>query len=817
MDPFHGIATAPEWSLTAGRLGGAAVMAAMGSFILAAVFAILTGRDHKWRGASAWLFTLGTLGLATAFGVLVTLFLNNQFQYQYVYNHSSLSTPTEFKVSATWSAQEGSFLLWALLSAGLGLATLRGTGKYFPAYTAIYSVFLAILASILAYETPFKLLTDVVQNGRTLIPPDGDGMTPALQNYWMSIHPPTIFVGFAALTIGFAYAAAAVIHKDPVDYLPRLRPWALFTLAILGLGLCMGGFWAYETQGWGGFWAWDPVENVSFVPWLLLVGLAHGIIVQTTRGKWVVANLWLAGTPFLAFLYGTFLTRSGLLDKVSVHSFASMDKSALMILRIALGAFVLAFIGLMLWRPKALASMVAKREADQPMNREGFYRFGMMMMSLLAAVVTLGMSWPVITAMRGGQGARVEEWLYHQVVIWFFIPTMIAMAIAPFLGWRGEPTRAVWQRMANVVILSIGATAFSFVGFMNPVWGVRASSTDTVGAPFGQTFPLIPLMALLVWLCWFVVISAAWRSIDLARKGSLGIGGYVAHVGLAVLLGGLIVSRGFEKKVTGFVPANGMAALEDDNERATGFVVAYQNFEGKSLYDRDGVVRFNVETPYGYKFEARPGLYYYDQNGEQTAQVWPYIHRLGAHDMYLSLHPPVIDIWETPQLFRVGEERKVDLVTVKYLRPTREGEAGMAGTKFGGIFEITTQEGKFTVNPTITLGDGGMTPSFTPVGEQLFAILGRVDPKDNTAELRLLLQKPIYPVELFYKPMTNLVWIGTAIMTIGGLMAALQRRRRPTRPVVPMPTEPKPEPKEELVDEFIDEPSPEDDRKETSV
>ena len=329
MDPLHGLAKASSLSLNIGNLGTGAVYAAIGLFVVSFLGKIF-GKGILQGVVTTNTFRLGCVSLFVAITSLGWLLVNDQFQYQYVWSHGASEIDLRYKIASIWTAQEGSFLLWACTSALFALLSLNGTGPFQRWFTVAYSAFLASLAGILAYESPFKIIPDVIQKGQVFVPPSGSGMTPSLQNYWVVIHPPTIFLGFGSLTIAFAYAVAALIAREPHDWVARLRPWVLVSTSILGLGLCMGGLWAYETQGWGGFWAWDPVENVSFVPWLFNVVLLHGLLVQGIRKKLAATNLFLAGVPFIAFVYGTFLTRSGLLDKVSVHSFASMDKSALM-------------------------------------------------------------------------------------------------------------------------------------------------------------------------------------------------------------------------------------------------------------------------------------------------------------------------------------------------------------------------------------------------------------------------------------------------------------------------------------------------------
>ena len=772
MDPLHGLPAAAPWSTATGDVGRSLILGAGIAYILAVLGSLFLSENKIGRTIARALFTVGHFGLFGALACLGTLFVNNQFQYRYVWLHGDSITPLEYKIAGIWTAQEGSFLLWGVCTALFCLMSLPGTGKFSRWFIVFAGATLATLCGILSYETPFEVMKEVIKDGVTLVPTRGEGMTPALQNYWVVIHPPTIFLGFGSLTVIWAYAMSAMLERDTGDWLRSVRPWAITSLALLGLGLCQGGLWAYETQGWGGFWAWDPVENVSFVPWLLLVALIHGIIVQIARSRWVMANFILAALPFISFVYGTFLTRSGLLDNVSVHSFASMDKSALAILRGFLIAAVVVTLGVYFWKAPGIAREATKEAPTDPgVHREGLYRFGMLIVSMLAVVVALGMSWPVITAMRGGEGARVEEFLYHLVVVWFFVPAMILMAIAPYVSWRSIGFKALVAKMTNLTSIALFLTGMSFIGMKDAAWGTFANAGETINGPFNTKLPLMPVMALLLFCCWFVAVSSAWRAIELAKQWKLSVGGFVSHFGLAVLLGGLILSRGFEQKSEEVIAQGGAT-------RMLGYTVAYKELIAKDLYDRDGKVLFTVTNSNNESVEMTPGLYYYEQGEELKPQVWPYVKRYASHDLYMSLYPPITDVWEMPQKFDVGQTRTIDGITVTYLESTRSGEAGTTGAKFGGVFKIKTHDGEYTVNPFMELGEGGAKPSFTPVGEDFFAIMGRMDAADKSVELRLMFSRPLYPVQLYYKPLTSLVWLGTGILFLGGLMAAFARWNR---------------------------------------
>ncbi len=764
---------AAPWSLWLGTLGKGFIIGAFILFAAAIGLWAFAPRNEKLDGFARKSFNLGAAFIFGAFGCLLVLFLSNQFQYEYVFEHGDATTDLKYKIAGVWTAQQGSFLLWACTSALFAALSLIRAGKYRRWMGITYSGFLACLAAILSYETPFNIIRDAMAHGKVYVPPMGAGMTPALQNYWVVIHPPIIFMGFGSLVVMFGFAVAAMMTGDVRGWARLARPWALISLAVLGLGLCLGGLWAYETQGWGGFWAWDPVENVSFVPWLFTAALIHGLIVQVTKGKWLGSNLWLAGLPFLTFVYGTFLTRSGLLDKVSVHSFASMDQSALVILRSFLIAVTLAFVGIYIFKGRKAAAALSKPQTEEPgLHREGFYTFGATMISLLSAGIAVGMSWPWISALlKGGEVSRVEEGLYHRVVVWFFIPLMFMMAVAPFVGWRSLGWREVGNRILNVASLAIGATGFAYLMLANPSVGAHVPAGARIAFPFGFSVPELPWIVFLLALCLFVAIANLWRAVEIFRRSKTGIGGFVAHIGLATLMAGLILSRGLEQKEEIDVPVNGSA-------EALGYQVSFKSMDGSeaALHDRSHRVFFDVVSPSGTKFEAEPVYYVVRQGDKDTPVVWPHIERQPSHDIYFSMAPPIIELWPEAKDLNVGETIDSDGVKVTYLSPTIEGGPGQVGTKFGAKLRIEHDGGSWIVHPTLKIGQGELEPDFPKAGPGLRATLLMVQPGTRKATLQLLADPILFPVTLFYKPMTILVWLGAGILALGGLIAAWSRR-----------------------------------------
>lgn len=779
---------APSWSLAVGQAGKYAIWAAIAFFVLSLLGYALSAKKPALSKVATASFWLGSVGLATAFGCLITLFVKNQFQFEYVFARADVHTDLKYKVAGVWSGQQGSFLLWGVCSALFGVLALPGTGPYRRWFGATFAVFLGSIAGILAYESPFTLIPQVVEASHVHMPATGNGMTPSLQNYWIVIHPPTIFLGFGALTIMFAYAVAAMISGDIKGWAQRVRPWSLVSLGILALGICMGGFWAYETLGWGGFWMWDPVENASFVPWLLLAAFVHGIIVQVTRSRWHGTNLWLGALPFLAFLYGTFLTRSGSLGDTSVHSFANMDRAALNILKGVMGVCFFGFLGLYLFRGRKLVAEANKPlEGVGKLHREGLYGAGASFLSLFGIVLAIGMSWPMFMAIANKSVARIEEPAYHMVVVWFFIPLILLMAIAPFVSWRGN-TKNLPDRLIILLSVALFVTGLTALGLKIPSWGTGSLGGATVAMPFGGKAPAVYWVIFLLVLCALAAVGNLWRLIETMKRSRSSAGAFLSHFGLATLLAGLIVSRGLEQKeevmINGTKPAS-----------ALGYTMVVKELTGSSLQDRDSKLVMDVTAPDGSKFEARPGLFYNRNmnSGQDEPFTWPHVERGLGHDVYLALHAPIMYAWEGDgQWFKVGEKQTLNGITVQYDKMSMTGEPGSPSAKFFAHLKVTIDGQTYEAAPSLS---GELIPDMPFVGPDLRVAMLSMDAKDKSARLQMIFSQPLYPVTMFTKPLTGLVWGGTGILFLGGLLSAWARRRPRTVDVEeeePTPADPTP-------------------------
>lgn len=769
--------TAPAWSVFAGVAGRSLVFVGLALYAASIVFWLLAPRHPRWARLGGWAFALGGVTVFGAIVCLGALFAGDQFQYQYVFSRGEASTALKYKIAGIWAGQEGSFLLWACTSALFGILAAPRTGVHRRWFTIPFAVFLGALCGILAYETPFRLIPEA----GNLVPPTGAGLTPSLQNYWVVIHPPTIFLGFGSLAVPCCWAIGAMLGPRSASWIAGVRPWAIAGVGLLGVGLCMGGFWAYETLGWGGFWMWDPVENVSFVPWLLLVVFVHGLIVQSARSAWGGTNLLFAGLPFLTFVYGTFLTRSGFLADASVHSFAQMDSTAHKVL---LGFFVVSLLGyLVLWFLRGRTVRNESQPVDgSGVHREGGYRWGLSLLTAMAGATAIGMSVPLFMSLSGRQPRVVEEHIYHLVLSWFFVPIVVLMAIGPFLSWRPKSLRQTLGQMVNVLSISIAVLGLAMLALNRSPWTAGVYDADRVAFPAGLEVPLKPWVLFLGFLCVFAAVANLWRLGSLWKRGRSSAGGFLAHLGVAVLMAGLIVSRGFEQKST-------VVLVEKDGAgSALGYVIRYK---GRSiekgepsdfLFDRNNTMLFDVRG-HGEEFVANPGLFYVrnaqDPESTPSQMVWPSIHQRLTHDVYFTLRSEEFDIGE-PEMLKPGETREIAGLKVTYVEPVMTGTPGVMGTKFGARVRVEAPTAGLSaeVTPELELTEGGLVPHFASTGQGVLVSMQAMDAGTRSALIQLHRERPAYPIEVFYKPMTMLVWLGTGILAIGCAIAAWARRPR---------------------------------------
>jgi cytochrome c biogenesis factor len=285
----------------------------------------------------------------------------------------------------------------------------------------------------------------------------------------------------------------------------------------------------------------------------------------------------------------------------------------------------------------------------------------------------------------------------------------------------------------------------------------------------GSHLPQVAVISVLLFFCVFVAVTNLWRAIELGKRSKLGIGPFISHLGIAVLLSGLIVSKGLERTEKVII-RDGVPGT------ALGYKIAFKDFDPSRYYDRSNVVKFDVTTPDGKHHEIDPNLYYYQAGDKEEAQTWPFIERTLSHDMYFFMQKPSVEYWEVPMNLKPGETKTQGAVTVTYNRMTRTGEPGQMGVEFGADLTVSYDNNTYKAKPTLTMTDHGLEPSLPVLSTDFRIAMTSMNANDRSVNLQLFLSPPLYPFQVFYKPLTCLVWIGTGIFTLGGLLSAFYRR-----------------------------------------
>ena len=387
-----------------------------------------------------FLFRFTTIGIVISFLAILWLVFNHRFEYHYVWNYSSRELQAWYLFAAGYAGQEGSFLLWTLWVAVLGVAlSAFGRRKGMESEIMVfYSLILVFLLLLLVIKNPFAYVwetfaKDGVADG--FVPQNGKGLNPLLHNVWITIHPPILFTGFAAMSAPFALAMAGLLKRDYQNWVKHALPWTLYSTAILGFGIMLGGFWAYETLGWGGFWAWDPVENSSLIPWLVSAALVHTMIIQKKTGGLVKTNIILASLSFILVLYSTFLTRSGVLGDTSVHSFVDPGMFAYVMLIAFMSTFLLIALSIMYLRRKDLLYSSASFSMQ---SREFLMSIGSALLLGSAIIVFIGTSWPLFAEIIKQPKVAIDPAFYNSTHLPLVILIMFMNAISLIARWKGK-------------------------------------------------------------------------------------------------------------------------------------------------------------------------------------------------------------------------------------------------------------------------------------------------------------------------------------------------------------------------------------------
>jgi len=517
------------------ELGRAALVVTLGLSVYALVAGAAAARLGRRRLAHSAQNALVVAFVSTivASAVLLAALLRHDFSFSYVARTTSEALPTGYTISAFWGGQEGSLLLWLLVLTGFGAAAVRLNRGWardlivwvVPVFGAV-AVFFSFL--VVAVASPFATQP---------APADGAGMTPSLQNPYMLAHPPLLYLGYVGLTVPFAFAIGALLSgRTDERWLVATRRWTLLAWAALGIGQLLGAHWAYVEVGWGGYYAWDPVENAALMPWLAATAFLHSVMIQEKRGMLRVWNVLLVILAFSLSLFGTFLTRSGVVN--SIHSFTQSS----------IGPWFLAFIALTVTASLALLfrrlpQLRSPTRLESPISREAAFLYNNLLLLALCLTILWGVVYPLISEAVRGEAVVLGRSYFDFFLRVFGLPLLLLMGIGPLIAWRKAslrslattfrwPTAAALTSGAVLLVLGAGSSAPGLIAYT-----FSAFVTATIVLEFARGTRARKALGAESWPGAFFSLIARNR-----RR----YGGYVVHASVVLLAIGIAGSSAFD-------------------------------------------------------------------------------------------------------------------------------------------------------------------------------------------------------------------------------------------------------------------------------
>jgi cytochrome c-type biogenesis protein CcmF len=743
--------------------------------------------------------------------------LTHQYQYNYIYSYSNndLRNLGVFQLlSSFWGGQEGSFMLWLLLTAIVGIILQSYTSKrgdLEPRVMAVFTLATTFLLVMVSpwFKNPFEYIwvtpvfvkiehinsqffnlpfiqqfffTDQSSNQAFIQVSselagllsqagvsmndfiiDGRGLNPQLLNFWMQIHPPILFTGFSMATVPFAFAIAALMKNDYKDWVKQAFPWMLAGMGVLGLGIMLGGYWAYEMLGWGGYWAWDPVENSSLIPWLVGVAGIHTLLVQKKTqakggiGKYAKTNLMLCVLTYVFVLYSTFLTRSGVLGDASVHSFVDPGMIIYLFLLLFIGTFTLLGFGMIAFRWKTLNENI--KDDESILSRELALFTAMIVLIASAIIVLVGTSAPIF-------GKAVDTYFYNEMHLPLAIIIMFLNGISLLIKWQKSDANELIKKSTYA---AVGAVLFTILLVI-----------------FGEVRDImIIILSLTTAFSLFVNVDIA---IKIVKGNFKMLGAYVAHIGIALFILGVIGSAVYSEEVT-------VDLVKGKPVTAFGYDLT---FTGGYQIENNTKFAFNVNVKKGNsEYQIAPVMYRSEFNNSIVRE--PAILTLLTKDIYFA--PLGYDEGGQSQSqhshnhisLEKGastefEGTKITFVKFNMAAETMQLMSDGKDFQMGAVLEIE-KDGKKTETELLRKQTDGKV-EFTSFEskemnlkiemENLSAgvidiALSALDGSETQTTTTPTETNEVLSVNASIKPFVNLVWAGVAIMVIGFFIAMTRR------------------------------------------
>ena len=604
------------------ELGRAALFVCLALAAYATVAGVVAARDRRRRLAvSAQNALIAAFGAAlVASGVLVVALLRHDFTFTYVADHTSSRLPWYYTLSAFWGGQEGSLLLWLLVLTGFSAAAVFFQRRahdliaWVVPILGLTSGFFALL--LVAVTSPFATQA---------APAEGFGLNPSLQNPYMVAHPPILYLGYVGLAIPFAFAMGALLSgRTDERWIIATRRWTLIAWACLGLGQLLGSHWAYEEVGWGGYFAWDPVENAALMPWLAATAFLHSVMVQEKKGMLKVWNMLLVALAFSLSLFGTFLTRSGVIN--SIHSFTQGPLGSWFLGFICL--IVIGSLALIGWRLPLLRS---KMKLESLVSREASFLYNNLLLVALCLTILWGVIFPMLTEAVRGEATTVGAPYYNFFLRSFGLPLLILMGIGPLIAWR----RASLRSLGRTFLIPAGASLVAAVALL------AAGAGSSTPGMIAYTFSAFVLASIVLEFARGTrarraLTSSTWpRALgQLVSRNRRRYGGYVVHAAIVLLAVGIAGSSAYDSQTEGKLkPGQSLSS--------GGYTVTYRSLT-REPKGNHVALRAQVDVYRGTSFVGRlePGKNEYLAEQQVSNEMAIRTDYLRAEDLDLILDQP---------------------------------------------------------------------------------------------------------------------------------------------------------------------------------
>ena len=758
------------------------------------------GEESSWKKLARTSYFLHAFSVFGILGLIYYLIFNHRFEYYYVWQHSSTTLPWQYIFASFWEGQEGSFLLWTFWHVILSFFIIKKGGTWEgPVMVTVCLVQAFLISMILGVHifdfklgtNPFVLLRDHpdMANLPFIKMPDylqklqdGRGLNPLLQNYWMVIHPPVLFLGFASTLIPFAFAMGGLMTKRIKEWTNYATPWSFFGVMVLGTGILMGAAWAYEALSFGGFWAWDPVENASLVPWLTFVGAAHVMIINKKNGRNLLSSFVLTIATFILILYSTFLTRSGILGETSVHAFTDLGMTGQLVIYMAF--FAVQATWLLFINRKAFPK---NEKEDSLMSREFWMFIGMLVLVISGLQITFTTSIPVINKLFGTNMAPPANVIqhYNSWQIPFAVIICILFAFGQFLKYKDTQPKEFWKKISVSLILSLIVSVISayFIGFDR-----------------------IQYVLLL-----FASLFAVFANMDYALrvlKGRLDhTGGSIAHVGIALILLGSLLSNAKSQVISknllnvdlgkDFPNNENIMLTKGDTLQMANYFITYSGKvkEGVNIYYNIDYLKPDFANgKLEHAFTLRPTVQLNPRMGNvsEPATKKFYDKDIYTHVTYADLEnldkPATASEFNEPKLHQVspGDTISTSNSLVYFEGLSQDVDRNSMGLNsediaVGAVLKIVDINKKtYDAFPVFIIKDKivfAKEIDVEPLGMKI--AFQKINPDDGKIELSIAEKKDNKREFIIMKavvfPHINILWSGCVLMMIGSSMAVRKR------------------------------------------